>query len=102
MGALRHLPSWKSESHYAPLKSLQPGPAVYLGLVYPNDKEGAEQRIACAHEHIEAFGIAPRCGLGRTSAEDAGSVLRIISEISRGASLEKVPINAEVAVSGGV
>jgi hypothetical protein len=76
------LPSWKDESHYAPLKGLQPGPAVYLGLVYPDDKEGAEQRMYCAHQHLQEFGIAPQCGLGRASAEDAGSVLKIISELS--------------------
>lgn len=51
---------------------------------------------------IEAFGIAPQCGLGRTSAESAGSVLRISSEISRGASSKKVLVKAEVAVSGEV
>lgn len=94
------LPSWKNESHYAPLKGMQPGPAVYLGLVYPNDREGAEQRISCAHEHMEAFGIAPSCGLGRTSIEDAGSVLAIISEISRGASEGEVPM--KVGATGAV
>lgn len=75
------LPSWKVQNHYAPLKGLQPGPAVYLGLVYPDDKEGAEERIACAHEHLGIFGIAPPCGLGRTSAEGSESVMKIISEI---------------------
>ncbi|TID17819.1 hypothetical protein E6O75_ATG10464 [Venturia nashicola] len=48
--------------HYAPLKDMQPGPAGYLGLVFSNDKEGAEQRIACVHEHIEAFGMRRSVG----------------------------------------
>ncbi|TLD27505.1 hypothetical protein E2P81_ATG10793 [Venturia nashicola] len=55
-------PSWKNEIHYAPLKDMQPGPAGYLGLVFSNDKEGAEQRIACVHEHIEAFGMRRSVG----------------------------------------
>lgn len=76
------LPSWRNESHYAPLKSLRPGPAVYLGLVYPGDKEGAEQRIDCAHQHLKEFGIAPPCGLARTSPDGADSVLKIITELS--------------------
>jgi hypothetical protein len=80
------LPSWKDESHYAPLQDLLPGPAVYLGLVYPDDKEGAEQRIDCAHQHLKEFGIAPQCGLARTSLEGAGSVLKIIFELSSASS----------------
>ncbi|QDS77727.1 hypothetical protein FKW77_004388 [Venturia effusa] len=92
------LPSWKNESHYAPLAKLQPGPALYLGLIYPHDKEGAEERLACAQKHVGTFGIAPQCGLGRTSYEDAESVLRIISEISRGVWLES-PIQAEATSS---
>jgi hypothetical protein len=76
------LPTWKEDSHYASLKGLLPGPAVYLGIVYPNDKEGAQQRLDSARQHLKVFGVAPQCGLVRTSPEGVDSVLKIVTKLS--------------------
>jgi hypothetical protein len=56
--------------------------AVYLGVVYPDDLEGAKQRIEAAKKHLEKFGIAPPCGLGRTSEAGVDSVLNILKDLT--------------------
>jgi hypothetical protein len=55
---------------------------VYLGVVYPDDLEGAKQRIEAAKKHLEKFGIAPPCGLGRTSEAGVDSVLNNLKDLT--------------------
>jgi hypothetical protein len=45
---------------------LRPETQLYLGLIYgPEDRDGAERRIAMAAEVLPDFGIATRCGIAR-------------------------------------
>ena len=78
------LPEWKNSTPYAALKKLPKTIAIYLGLVYPDDLEGAKQRIEAAKTQLGEvmFGIAPPCGLARTSAEGVDSVLEILKQLS--------------------
>lgn len=76
------LPEWKDEMPYAPLAGLDKSVAVYLGVVYPNDLEGAKERVAAAKKQLQEFGVAPPCGLARTSEEGVQSVLDILKELS--------------------
>jgi methionine synthase II (cobalamin-independent) len=78
------LPEWKDPAPYAALHKLDKNIAIYLGLVYPNDLEGAKQRIEAAKKQLGdiKFGIAPPCGLARTSEEGVDSVLGILKELS--------------------
>lgn len=74
---------WKDSTPYAPLSRLvDKNIAVYLGLVYPEDLEGAKQRVAAAKNHLENFGIAAPCGLARTSEAGVDSVLDILKELT--------------------
>lgn len=77
------LPGWKDATPYAPFSKLvDKNVAVYLGLVYPNDLEGAKQRIEAAKSQLENFGVAPPCGLARTSEAGVDSVLSILKELT--------------------
>jgi hypothetical protein len=76
------LPVWKKESHYSPLKDLKSGPKVFLGVVYPDNKSGAQERIDAARKSNVDFGISPPCGLARTSGEGVESVLDILKSLS--------------------
>jgi hypothetical protein len=67
------------DAFHAPLDelSLPPETTVYLGLVHSEDGvEGARRRIDAASRHVQAFGIAGECGLGRGErAEDIPALL---------------------------
>lgn len=58
------------DAYYAALDDLAIGDAVlYLGLVHREDGiDGAERRIAAASRHVDAFGVATECGIGRAPA----------------------------------
>lgn len=50
---------------------LKPETQLYLGLVYgPEDREGAQRRIAMAAGVVPDFGIATRCGIARGRSQD--------------------------------
>ncbi|KIW90882.1 uncharacterized protein Z519_08665 [Cladophialophora bantiana CBS 173.52] len=77
------LAEWKDETPYAALTKLEDkNIAVYLGLVYPDDLKGAKERVAAARKQLGEFGVAPVCGLARTSQEGVQSVLGILKELT--------------------
>ncbi|KIX02975.1 uncharacterized protein Z518_06525 [Rhinocladiella mackenziei CBS 650.93] len=76
------LPEWKDATPYEPLSKLDKNLAVYLGLVYPDDLGGAKERVAAAKKQLGDFGIAPPCGLGRTSEEGVESAFNIMKELT--------------------
>jgi hypothetical protein len=76
------LPEWTEETCYAPLKDLQQGTDVYLGVVYPEDKEGAQNRVNFARKYLPEFGLAPPCGLARTSPAGCDSVMETMLALS--------------------
>ncbi|OAL37073.1 hypothetical protein AYO20_03550 [Fonsecaea nubica] len=77
------LAEWTDPAPYAPLAALHDkNLAVYLGLVYPDDLDGAKQRVAAAKNHLPKFGVAPVCGLARTSEDGVQSVLDILRELT--------------------
>jgi hypothetical protein len=70
-----HLPVPKDrddDAYFRPLDALA-RPAnceLFLGLLHLDDGvEGARRRIAAAREHVDAFGLACECGLGRVPGE---------------------------------
>lgn len=61
------------DAYFAPFATLDLDPAteVFLGLIHVADgAEGAERRIAAAHAHVDSFGIATECGIGRVHSVD--------------------------------
>ncbi len=52
---------------------------IFLGLVHLEDGvEGTLRRMEAASKHIERFGIATECGIGRAySAEDIEKLFQI-------------------------
>ena len=86
-----HLPvpiARRDDAYFAPLKNLKLDPAteLYLGLLHLDDGvAGARARIAAAKRHVERFGIAAECGLGRVPAERVGGWLGLHAEAARAA-----------------
>ena len=77
------LPEWQDSKMYEPLQRLAiKDAAVYLGLVYPDDAEGAKKRKQSAEKVLSDFGISPPCGLARTSEEGVESVFGILTALS--------------------
>lgn len=77
------------ERYYEPLKKLLPklkehDTELYLGVVREDDPDGTKARIEAAKKAFpdKDFGVATECGLGRVSAEQAESVLKISSEVA--------------------
>lgn len=71
-----HIPALDelNDSFYAPLANLKPrGAKVYLGMVHHMDTFA--QRLALARKHIQGFGLAAYCGLGRTPPAGLGGIL---------------------------
>jgi hypothetical protein len=65
-----HLPVPKGrtdDAYFAPLDSLklEPGTALYLGLIHHNDAEGDAKRLAAARRHVRVDGIGTECGMAR-------------------------------------
>jgi hypothetical protein len=75
------------DAYFAPLGELRlpPQTTVYLGLVHLEDGlEGARRRIDAASEHVERFGVAGECGLGRGErAQDIPALLDLHRVIAR-------------------
>lgn len=83
-----HLPvpmDRKDDAYFEPLRmlDLSKETEVYLGLVHPNDKEGALERIATARKVIDRFGVATECGWGRTPVQDISSILETLKAASQ-------------------
>jgi hypothetical protein len=76
-----HMPVTESpdDAFLRPLRGLNIGDTyVYLGLVHPHDGvEGAQRRIAQAHEYLKDFGIAAVCGFGREDPQELREILEI-------------------------
>ncbi|HKT55235.1 MAG TPA: hypothetical protein VJR25_00560 [Microbacterium sp.] len=72
------------DAYYAPLDDLRIGDTeLYLGLVHREDgDEGAERRIAVARRHVDAFGVATECGIGRAPAGTTEGILRTHAEVA--------------------
>jgi hypothetical protein len=81
------------DAFLSPLRGLNIGNTyLYLGLVHPHDGvEGAQRRIAQAHEYVEDFGIAAVCGFGREDPQE----LRDILEIHKDAVAGQAPAEAQ-------
>jgi hypothetical protein len=83
-----HMPVPKDRddaAYFASLKDLQAARGetdIYLGLVHTDDLEGTQRRIKAASEVLGSFGVATECGWGRTSAEEIGSIVRILNDVS--------------------
>ncbi|KAK7932241.1 hypothetical protein PG985_002953 [Apiospora marii] len=87
-----HLPVPKERNdaeYFAPLARLRldaPGslpPRIFLGLVHANDESGTKRRIEMAQKVLPfPFGVATKCGLGRTPPEEIDSILRICKEVT--------------------
>ncbi|KRE23295.1 hypothetical protein ASG80_06075 [Agromyces sp. Soil535] len=57
---------------------------LYLGLVHREDgAEGAERRIATAQRHVDRFGVATECGIGRAPADATLPLLRIHAAVAQ-------------------
>ncbi|ATE63626.1 hypothetical protein [Rhizorhabdus dicambivorans] len=70
---------------FAPLARLDrsAGTMVHLGLVHARDGvEGALRRVAAARHHVDGFGIATECGLGRRPPESIVPLLHLHAEIA--------------------
>jgi hypothetical protein len=75
----------EDDDYFAPLAHLElsPATALYLGLIHATDgAEGARRRIAAAHRHVEEFGVATECGLGRRPPIQVGRLLQIHREVA--------------------
>ncbi|GMA31036.1 hypothetical protein GCM10025875_10280 [Litorihabitans aurantiacus] len=63
-------------AYFAPLVGLSPVGELYLGLVHRQDGlEGAQRRIAAAQQHVQDFGVATECGIGRAPAGTTEGIL---------------------------
>lgn len=73
-------------AYFAPLQSLnlQPGTALFLGLVHFTDgAEGTARRIAAAKPcYAGEFGVATECGFGRRPSETLGPLMDIHTAVS--------------------
>lgn len=66
------------DAYFAPLEQLAIGDAeLYLGLVHREDGvDGARRRIETAARHVEAFGVATECGIGRAPQDATEDIFR--------------------------
>ena len=66
------------ESFFAPLRELDAGPRIFLGLIHHDDHrpDGLARRLALAHAHLDDFGIGGPCGYGRVSSAELPAVMR--------------------------
>jgi hypothetical protein len=75
-----HMPVPKGRSddaYFAPLETLHldPGTALYLGLVHYDDAEGDRARLAAARRHARIDGVATECGMARGDPARLSSLL---------------------------
>jgi hypothetical protein len=72
-------------AYFAPLRDLKNANAdIYLGLLHLADGiEGAKRRIAAAGPHIDTFGIATECGLGRSKTPNTvTAILKLYADVA--------------------
>jgi len=72
------------DAYYAPLADLRlhERGRLYLGLVHHQDGvAGTQRRIDVARQHVDGFGVATECGMGRKPAELVPVLLRIQREV---------------------
>lgn len=76
-----------TEDFLAPMRAfaLAPQTEIYLGLIHAADGiDGANRRIALAHQYVPEFGIATECGFARArKPELVRSLLAIHAEAAR-------------------
>jgi hypothetical protein len=68
------------DDYYLPLAALtlRPETEIYLGLVHFTDGiEGTIRRIETASRHVQNFGLATECGLGRRPSNTIAPLLDI-------------------------
>ena len=55
------------DAYFRPLGglALQPGTALYLGLIHADGAKSVKARIAAAAKYVPSFGIATECGIAR-------------------------------------
>ncbi|GAA3755921.1 hypothetical protein GCM10022240_06020 [Microbacterium kribbense] len=72
------------DGYFAPLERLEIGDTeLYLGLVHREDgAEGAQRRIATALRHVDTFGVATECGIGRAPEGTTDGILRAHAEVA--------------------
>ena len=74
------------DAYFAPLKklALPSETELYLGLVHMTDGlAGTEQRIEAAKRHVQQFGVATECGLGRRPAETIPALMKIHTAVAQ-------------------
>lgn len=80
------IPIDRSDSAYfAPLDDLRlhAGSEIFLGLVHDQDTDaGNRARIDAAHTHLQNFGIATECGLGRRGADDMPDLMALHARLA--------------------
>jgi hypothetical protein len=84
-----HMPVPKDrvdDMFFEPLKrlTLPPSTQLFLGLLHPNDLDGAKKRIEMARNAFpRGFGISTECGMGRTPEDEGKSIFEIASSLTR-------------------
>jgi len=83
-----HMPVPKDRddvAYLAPLKGLKLGAtSLFLGLVRVSDEEGTQKRIQAAGlAGIQTFGVATKCGMGRTPVDELDSIFQIFTSVSK-------------------
>lgn len=72
------------DAYFEPLRDLRLGERtrIYLGLVHHQDgTPGTQRRIDTAKRHVDEFGVATECGMGRKPAELVPRLLQIQREV---------------------
>ncbi len=74
------------DAYFAPLEELAIGDAeLYLGLVHREDGvAGAARRIEAAGRHVEEFGVATECGIGRAPQDATADIFRTHVAVAAG------------------
>ena len=73
-------------AYFAPLDglSVQQETELFLGLVHDQDGDaGNRARIDAAKDHLEAFGLATECGLGRRDAADMPDLMALHARLAQ-------------------
>lgn len=84
-----HLPvpiSRDDDAYFAPLAqlALAPETQLHLGLVHLSDGiEGGMKRMTTAARHVQGFGVATECGLGRRPPETIARVMELMAALSQ-------------------
>ena len=82
-----HMPVPKErtdEAYFKPLENLKlQDTKLFLGVVHANDKSGTKKRLEAAQAvYPNITGITTECGLGRTPADEFGSILEISASLT--------------------